>query len=421
MTRSRARTTAFVRAVTSVRPVVLVVTALLVSSVVAVSLLAAPASAQSDGGFSVVVTDDTGDRLADATVNASWGGQRDSKTTTSNGTVVFDVPRGETVFLTVTHPDFASEEQRVVSDLGDPARIEFRTTGTLVVTASAGGQRLENARVTLTDEEANETVLEGRTDDDGRFTSETIEQGVYNVTVSRTGYFAVEEQVAVYGRTTVNTRHQRGSIELRVTVVDPYFSSPEPVAEANVRYDGYDGDTTTGNGVVRLLAPLNSRDVLVVEKEGYRTAERTISVGETRRQVTVNLSRTPTLDASLSATSVEAGDSVTLTVRNAYDDPVTGATVTLDGEQVATTENGTADFSVPAGDYEVVVATDETETTLSVTGEATPTATVRSEPTPTPTATPDAPTTETSGPGFGLLVGILALLVLAVGGRLRSR
>ncbi|MFC5365444.1 carboxypeptidase-like regulatory domain-containing protein [Salinirubrum litoreum] len=405
------------------RTVVFVVTALLVSSVVAVPLLAAPASAQS-GGFTVVVTDDTGERLADATVNASWGGERDSKTTTSNGTVVFDVPRGETVFLTVTHPDFASDEQRVVSDTGDPARIEFRTTGTLVVTASAGGERLANARVTLTDEEANETILEGRTGDDGRFTSETIPQGVYNVTVSRTGYFAVEERVAVYGRTTVDTQHQRGSIELRVRVVDPYFSSPEPVAEANVRYDAYDGDTTTGNGVVRLLAPLNSRDSLIVEKEGYQTIERTISVGESPRDLTVTLSRTPTLDTSLSATSVEAGESVTLTVRNAYDDPVTGATVSLDGEEVATTDNGTAEFAVPPGEHEVVVATDETETTLSVTGEGTPTATVRSEPTPTPSATPEAPTTETTGPGFGVLaavVGLLGLILLAVGGRHRSR
>jgi PGF-CTERM protein len=397
---------------------VFVVTALLVTSVV-VPALASPATAQSADGLRVVVTDDTGEELADATVNASWGGERESKTTTGNGTVVFDVPRGETVFLTVTHPDFASDEQRVVSDTSEPARIEFRTTGTLVVTASADGQRLANARVTLTDEEANETVLTGRTGDDGRFTSERIEQGVYNVTVSRTGYFAVEERVAVYGRTTVNTRHQRGSIELRVRVVDPYFSPAESVAEADVRYDGYDGDTTTGNGVVRLLAPLNSRDVLVVEKAGYRTAERTISVGETRRQVTVNLSRTPTLDASLSATSVEAGESVTLTVRNAYDDPVTGATVTLDGEQVATTENGTAEFAVPAGDHEVVVATAETETTLSVTGEETPTATAQSE--PTPTSTPDAPATETSGPGFGLVAALAALLLLAVGGRLRSR
>jgi hypothetical protein len=400
---------------------VLVVTTLLVCSVVAVPLLASPAAAQSDDGFRVVVTDDTGEELADATVNASWGGTRESKTTTSNGTVVFDVPRGETVFLTVTHPDFASDEQQVVSDLSDPARVEFRTTGTLVVTASGGGDRLENARVTLTDEETNETVLTGRTGDDGRFTSETIDQGVYNVTVSRTGYFAVEERVAVYGRTTVSTQHQRGSIEVRVTVVDPYFSPAEPVAAADVRYDAYDGDTTTGNGVVRLLAPLNSRDVLVAEKEGYTTTERTISVGESRRDLTVNLSRTPALDASLSASSVEAGESVTLTVRNAYDDPVTGATVTLDGEQVATTENGTAEFSVPPGDHEVVVATAETETTLSVTGESTPTATVRTEPTPTPSPTPDAPTTETAGPGFGLLAALVALLLLAVGARVRGR
>jgi PGF-CTERM protein len=225
----------------------------------------------------------------------------------------------------------------------------------------------------------------------------------------------------VYGRTTVSTQHQRGSIEVRVTVVDPYFSPAEPVAAADVRYDAYDGDTTTGNGVVRLLAPLNSRDVLVAEKEGYTTTERTISVGESRRDLTVNLSRTPALDASLSASSVEAGESVTLTVRNAYDDPVTGATVTLDGEQVATTENGTAEFSVPPGDHEVVVATAETETTLSVTGESTPTATVRTEPTPPPSPTPDAPTTETTGPGFGLLAALVALLLLAVGARLHTR
>jgi hypothetical protein len=409
------------RPAVSARIVVLVVTTLLVCSVVAVPLLASPVAAQSDDGFRVVVTDDTGEELADATVNASWGGTRESKTTTSNGTVVFDVPRGETVFLTVTHPDFASDEQQVVSDLSDPARVEFRTTGTLVVTASGGGDRLENARVTLTDEETNETVLTGRTGDDGRFTSETIDQGVYNVTVSRTGYFAVEERVAVYGRTTVSTQHQRGSIEVRVTVVDPYFSPAEPVAAADVRYDGYDGDTTTGNGVVRLLAPLNSRDVLVAEKEGYTTTERTISVGESRRDLTVNLSRTPALDASLSASSVEAGESVTLTVRNAYDDPVTGATVTLDGEHVATTENGTAEFSVPPGDHEVVVATAETETALSVTGESTPTATVRTEPTPPPSPTPDAPTTETTGPGFGLLAALVALLLLAVGARLHTR
>jgi hypothetical protein len=395
------------------------VAVLLIVSVVATPLLAVPTAAQSGDSLTVVVTDDTGERLADATVNASWGGEIHSKTTTDDGTVVFDVPRGRSAFLSVSHPDFASDEERAISDVDGTTRIEFRTTGTLAVTVSAGGQRLDNARVTLTD--GDEVVLAGRTDDDGRYTSEPIPQGVYNLTVSGTGYFAAEERVVVYGRTAERFQLRRGSIELRVRVVDPYPSPPAAVGNASVRYGGYDGDTTTGNGVVRLLAPLNSRATVVVEKPGYGTAERTVSVAESPREVTVNLSRTPTLDAELSASTVRAGESVTLTVRNAYDDPVTGATVSLDGEQVATTENGTADVSVPPGDHEVVVATDGTETTLSVTGEATPTATVRSEPTPTPSPTPDATPTETTGPGFGAVAALLALLLLAVGGRVRGR
>jgi hypothetical protein len=391
------------------RPLPLAV-ALLVLVSALVPLAALPATAQTTTTLEVVVVDDTGDRLADATVNASWSGERATKETTSNGTVVFAVPRRATVFLSVSHPDFVADETVVASDVSEQARVSFRTTGQLVVTARGNGQRLENARVTVADGDA--VVAEGRTDDDGRFSTDTLQQGTYNLTLTRTGYAGVTESVAVYGRTTQTVQLRRGSTELVVQVVDPYFDPVEPVGNATVTYGGFDGDTTTGNGVARLLVPLNSRAPVTVEREGYRTTERTVSVAEDERVVTVNVSRAPVLDASLSADSVQAGEPVLVSVRNAYDDPAAGVTVALDGEQVAETDaDGEASVTVPAGDHTLSLSAEGVETTLSVTGEETPT------PTPTSTSTPppdSSPTTTTTGPGFGPALAVLALVVTAV-------
>jgi hypothetical protein len=375
-------------------------------------LAALPATAQTTTTLEVVVVDDTGDRLDDATVNASWSGGRESKTTPTNGTVTFAVPRSATVLLSVSHPDFVADESAVASDPTERTRVSFSTSGRLVVTATGNGDRLQNARVTLAD--GDTVVAEGRTDDDGRFTTDTLPQGTYNLTLTRTGYAGVTESVDVYGRTTQTVQLRRGSIELVVRVADPYFDPAEPVGNATVTYGGFDGDTTTGNGVARLLVPLNSRAPVTVEREGYRTTEQTVSVAEDERVVTVNVSRAPALDASLSADTVSAGESVLVSVRNAYDDPAAGVTVSLDGEQVAETDaDGEASVTVPAGEHTLSLSAEGAETTLSVTGEESETETATPIPDTTPTSD-TTPTTTTTGPGFGAVVAVLSLAVSAV-------
>ncbi|MBP1986262.1 hypothetical protein [Halolamina salifodinae] len=92
-------------------------------------------------------------------------------------------------------------------------------------------------------------------------------------------------------------------------------------------------------------------------KDGYERAALSVAVGESAQSVDLEIARETQISLSLAEDSVDAGDSVTAMVTDAYGDPVAGATLLLDGEAVAETDaDGTASVPVESGGEHTVRA-----------------------------------------------------------------
>lgn len=130
------------------------------------------------------------------------------------------------------------------------------------------------------------------------------------------------------------------------------------------------------------------------------------------------MSRTEALAVTVHTTAVVAGQPAFISVVDEYDDPVSNATVTLNGESVAETDElGWARFTVESVGEHTVEVSDGTVQSNERVVEAVSADAVQS-PTASPeeTETPESDvitTAETSlpTPGFGPLLGIAALLV----------
>jgi PGF-CTERM protein len=126
----------------------------------------------------------------------------------------------------------------------------------------------------------------------------------------------------------------------------------------------------------------------------------------------VTISRTPELSLTVANERVVVGETTRVTVENAYDEPVAGATVELDETTVGET-NANGELAVlieTTGEQSIVATTDElTSETAVVEGFDVDAADE------TDGDTTDAGAGETSGsiPGFGVGVTALALLVVA--------
>lgn len=155
---------------------------------------------------------------------------------------------------------------------------------------------------------------------------------------------------------------------------------------------------------------------MTVTGEDYEEVTRTVTVNESAVSLNVSTSRAPEISLESANERVIAGEETVITVRNEYDEPVEGATVLLDEESVGETDaNGQLRVTVSdPGDHSVVAEHGELQSgSVTVTG-----VNVNGE---TPTATEEPPTeTDGSGPGFGPVVSLLALVVIALLGHRRS-
>ncbi|MFC6756355.1 carboxypeptidase-like regulatory domain-containing protein [Halomicroarcula sp. GCM10025894] len=290
-------------------------------------------------------------------------------------------------------------------------------SGTATVTVrNTDNETVEDARVLLY-RGGDGFVTDQRTGADGTVTTPAVEHGEYRLDIYKNGYFDNRTRVTVGDQTDIDRTIEQGEVLLTVKVADDYFEQPRPldaaveIPSAGTLQTGSDGDATTS-------VPVNTNYDIVVTKDSYDRTTQTVKVKQSDVTETISIDRTDNLTIS-AQDRVLLGNSITLEVTDEYDDPVSGATVSQNGQQVGTTDDdgeleidtesaGPVTFTVDDGEVQQEVTVTVVEEAAELTG--TPVATS------TPTATDTEPT-ETSGglgPGFTpvTLVAALALLSL---------
>jgi PGF-CTERM protein len=373
------------------------------------------ASADAPVTVTVTVTDDFGNGISDATVTAEWDGGSTEGTTRSSGATLLDVPEGETVQFTIDHVAYTRNNPVVVTNVSSGQQINitaFQKAEATVQVADSSGSPVENARVTLY--KRGQIAANGRTDDDGRFNSGTIEQGDYRVIVLKSGYYRNRSDVTVEDTTEFSVNIEEGTVPVTVSVEDDHFSPPRAVVGATVDLEGIGTLQTAGDGTQTAAVPVNSEITVSVTKDGYTSASQTVEVDEESMDLAFTITREDALNMTVGSERVVTGSKVRVEVTDEYDRPVEGASVTVDGEEVGTTnDDGVYQVTLDnAGEFEIA-ASAEGVSSDAVTVEA-----VEPAAEDTPTATDAAETaTATEGsdlpvdvPGFGTVTALLALL-----------
>lgn len=370
--------------------------------------------------LTVAVQSQGGDPVGGAELDATWDGGSATATTANNGRAFVDVPDGAEVRIAVTHPRYVRDDPYVVESATErDVTVQVYRKSSISLEVSDDDGPVANASVLV--ERGGLDVATGTTDRNGVFETGVLRQETYDVTVTKPGYYDRTKTIRVEGEITNRMSVRRGSVDVTVSVTDPYFDPPEAVGGANVTLAGIGNARTDRGGNATVTAPVNTRTTLRVTGDGYRAVEREVEVGSENATLSVDLSRNRTLTLDAVNERVVAGDRTVVTVTNAYGDGVPSAAVSLDGERVGTTDDeGEATVRID-GPGEHTLRASESGVTSNEVGivaidadadTADPTATARA--TPTATATPTGTATSAVGPGFAPAVAILALVAVGL-------
>lgn len=371
----------------------------------------AGAATQSQVTLTVSVVDQGDDPVGNANVTASWDGGERTRTTASNGRVFVDVPEGANVSLTVDHPEFVRNSPVVVNDASEQeVTIQVSRKGESTVTAlDAEGEPLANATVEF--HRNGSRVVAGKTGSDGTFSTGVVEQGEYFVSVVKPGYFRNTSNVQVSAETSHTFRLERGTVRLNVNVYDDHFENRRKLEGATVLVvddDGVVANVRASGGSVSVSVGVNTKYTIVVSLQGYLEEEREIFVREADRLVDVSTQRVPTLVLDPQNDRVVVGETTQITVLNAYNETVAGATVLQNGESVGETDaNGELTVTIDSAGTHEFRATKGSVESQKVTIQG-----FDPDATDEPTATPSP--TSGIGAGFGVAVAIVSLAVISL-------
>lgn len=396
------------------------VTSLLFAVALVGSLVAAPvgaSTASSSVTLTVSVVDQGDVAIGGAEVEATWDGGGTTTTTASNGRALVDVPAGADVSVDVEHEDFVRNHPLEVEDASErdvTVRMSLKGHSTVTVT-DADGDPVEGATVTL--ERDGRTAATGETGADGTYESGVVEQGRYDVSAVKPGYYreSTRQRVGVDSRTGFEL--ERGDARLDISIVDDHFEEPRTLEEGRVRISDAEGEVATvraTGGTASIRVPVNNRYRVTVVKDGYREDGRHVNVIEGDRSVTVASQRVPSLTPESQNGRVIVGETTRINVVNAYGESVEGAEIRHRGETVGETDaDGYATVTVEG------VGEQEFHAVLGG---------VESDPIAIEGVDPDAdedareaneidPDTQGDLPGFGVPAAVLALLSVALLGR----
>ena len=102
---------------------------------------------------------------------------------------------------------------------------------------------------------------------------------------------------------------------------------------------------------------MTRKPAFTAQKENYETVTEQVRIRESNAEIRLNVSRSPVVTLSADNDRIVAGETVGLSVRDEYGDPIEGATVRLDGDPVGETdaEGRFASGPVEQDDYRVTV------------------------------------------------------------------
>jgi len=379
------------------------------------------AAAQQDVTLTVTVLNHNDNPVQGAELTAEWDGGSVTEETRANGQALMDVPEGADVEVSVAHERYVRNRPLRVED-ASTREVEMNVwlSGTVRVNVVDADGSVADVRLTFRDPRTVATV---RTGENGVATTDRLERGEYQVTAFKPGYLENEFEIDITGTTgaPVEVRRrveiERGTVSVQFNVTDDHFDTPRPLPNARIEI-GDDSLTTRDTGLRSIDLPVNRNYDVRVSKDGYEAATERISVEESDTRVNISIRRTPELAVSAANDRVVIGESTQVTVTDAYDEPVAGATVSVDGSEVGQTgQDGTASVRISeAGEREITVTLEDLSESVTVEG-VDPDAEDEATPTDTPT---DTPTPGEDGSGFGVVAALLALTALAVAARQRS-
>ena len=350
-----------------------------------VLLLAATGGvAADDVTVDVTVVNQDGDPVGGAELTVMVDDESQTVTTTGSGAALFDVPEGADVNVTVDHPEYVRNFPYTIEnaavDEGESrlqAEIDVSLAGTLELAVQDSEEPVEEVRVLLRDEVRNDWVLavtdddtysvstgEGtspnfRTAEDGTVTVERLEQHEYTAHTRKAGYLDTETTVSLDDdRVEETIQIETARVQVDFFVDDDHFDPPRPLADATIQI-AQRGITldTFDDGQQEQRLPVNTDYEIEVSKDGYDGVTETLALEEEATTFNVSIQRTPTVTLSVLNEEVVVGQSNRVTVTNAYDEPVANASILLNGEEVAqTNENGEADIEhLEDGEHVVTV------------------------------------------------------------------
>ncbi|QWC19850.1 carboxypeptidase regulatory-like domain-containing protein [Halorubrum sp. 2020YC2] len=384
--------------------------------------------------LTVSVTDQDGNTVGGVTVEATWeteSGETEtaSGTTASNGNVLLDVPEGASVELDVDDDDYVRNRPlRVANASATAVALGVARSGTATVTVLDGENRSQ-ANATVRVREDGRTVDRGETGADGAYETARLERGAYEVAVVKPGYFEAEGEVEVTGEAAATTvAIERGTTTLDVRAYDDHFDPPVAIETGSVQVSSsvYDGQVSVTDGTASLNVPVNAAYSIEVIKEGYEADAERVRVRESPASANATARRTAALTVAPANERVLVGETTRVTVRNAYDEPVAGATVEVDGEAVGETDDrGEVDVPVSAAGNLTVVARDGSVASEPVTIEGVDSAAEAdgndSDGAGSGSGDGGSGTTDDDSPGLGVVPAVLALLAVGLASRVHGR
>jgi PGF-CTERM protein len=411
----------------------------LIAALVGVSTLAFAAVAiggvtgQDTVTVDVRLVDQDGEGVGDAELTATWDGGSDTATTTNGGDAFLEVEAGADVEISVDHPVFVRNQPYEIEDAAVPdgesrlpVTVDVSRSGTTLVTVTdEASEPIPDVAVRFRQQfenRPNDVVETVRTNQNGVAETAELERGEYEVWTRAEGFLDMYRDFTLSDpEAELDITISRGSAELTVNVTDDHFDPPRPVENADVEIED-DVLSTRSDGTRTTDMAVNTIYEITVTKDGYGSVTEEVKINEADATVNVSISRTPEITVDSAQDRVVVNESTMVTVTDAYGDPVEGATVSLEGEQVGETDaDGELTVQITAPGQQTVSASDgDLSDSITIEGvspgsDETPTAT----PTQTATPTEEPEDDDSLGPGFGVGTALVALVAAALLARRR--
>lgn len=311
--------------------------AVLVVAVLVIGAVGGPMAGLVGGQESMVtltvsVVTASGDPVSNAELSVTWDDGSENVVTRSNGQALVDVPEGADVTIEVDHPGYVRNEPYTLTDAAEEeVQVTVYQKSSVSLTVVDEDGPVEGVRVVLRKAGAVIEVLS--TDARGEAASGIIEAGEYTVNLFEPGYYQEDISLTVRGDISKEVSMEQGSATVEFLVLDDNFDPARPVPDATIR--GADFSVATGtDGRRQVSLDVNTDYTVTVEKEGFKTVDRTIQVHEEDMQVNISSRKLPAVNIEVSNERVVVGETLQVTVTDQYGEPFPGATVYLDGEAV---------------------------------------------------------------------------------------